>query len=230
MRGHHHCPSRLLRIHSITRAARLCLLGRPAPRPASRAVGHFVMPSFSPCFPLLVPLGVSLCLRSRLASCFSCRRACCSSPLLSFRLSRLRLSCLLPPGPNRHGSLVSPTAPCSISPRPSPRRSCRGAGRHRLACLPLSCGEVLLRVASLPLSHEGRLCFLGVVPFLSKNFPRQSFKTFLGNVLKTFPDNLLEMAKHTPSYMSRPAFLRLCRSVSPPIVSLFSLSFVFRAD
>lgn len=58
MRGHHHCPYRPLRIHSITRAARLCLLGLIAPlpvpllvpwgvasflRPASRAVGHGVM-------------------------------------------------------------------------------------------------------------------------------------------------------------------------------------------
>lgn len=43
MRGHPYCLSCSLRIHSIFRAVRLCLLARFAPRPASRAVGHGVM-------------------------------------------------------------------------------------------------------------------------------------------------------------------------------------------
>ena len=148
--------------------------------------------------PLLVPLGVSLCLRSRLASCFSCRRACCSSPLLSFRLSRLRL--LLA----SHGfpivmapRIASPPRVPSL-PAHRPANRVEQAGRHRLA---YRYHVRRRRAASLPLSCGAFLPVWRAVPFLSKDFPRQSFKTFLGNVLKTFLDNLLETAKHTPSYI-----------------------------
>lgn len=150
MRGHPYRPSRSLRIHSISHAARLCLLARFAPRPAPRAAWRIVMPPFSPCIPLLVPSGVQFVHR--------------------FPLRLPAASCLLPPVSCRHGSrLVSPPATL-LSHRPSPRRSCRGTGRHnRLAC-----------------RHAGRLCLLGVVPFLSKNSPRQSFKNLPRKTFKNF--------------------------------------------
>lgn len=115
-----------------------------------------------------------------------------------------------------------PSAPVISLPAHRPADRVEQAGRHRLTCLPLPCKAEACGFSS-SLSCGVSLPAWRAVPFLSKDFPRQSFKTFLGNVLKTFPDNLLETAKHTPSYMSRPAFLRLRRSVSPPIVSLFSL-------
>lgn len=235
MRGHPYCLSCSLRIHSIFRAVRLCLLGRLAPRPAPRAVRRGVM---SPTASRAVGPGVML--RSRLASRSSPRSPATAdgerSVLVLAALVRIMfvsswrgiiplppLACL-PRVPHRHGSLVSPPAPCSLSPRPSPRQSCRTSGETS-PCLPLPCKAEAGGFSS-SLSCGASLPAWRAVPFLSKDFPRQSFKTFLGNVLKTFPDNLLETAKHTPSYMSRPAFLRLRRSVSPPIVSPFSLSFV----
>lgn len=149
------------------------------------------------------------------------RRACGSSPAPPTRLRLLLASS----GSPSSWLLVLLPAPVPSLPAHRPADRVEQAGRHSLACLPLSCGEVLLRVASLPLSHKGRLCFLGVVPFLSKDFPRQSFKTFLGNVLKTFPDNLLEMAKHVPlPICPAPPSCDLRRSALSPIVSLFSLS------
>lgn len=66
MRGHPYCLSCSLRIHSIFRAVRLCLLGRLAPRPAPPAAVRGVIPpsrlscrwtrrhaSFSPCVSFL---------------------------------------------------------------------------------------------------------------------------------------------------------------------------------
>lgn len=120
MRGHPYCLSCSLRIHSIFRAVRLCLLGRLAPRPAPRAVRRFVMPPFSPCVLLLVPSGVLLV----------------SSPLVP-PLSPPPLACL-PRVPHRHGSSYRLPAPCSLSPRPSPRQSCRTSGETS-PCLPLPC-------------------------------------------------------------------------------------------
>lgn len=124
MRGHTHRFPRSLRIHSISHAARLCLLARFAPRPASRSVRRGVMLPFSPCVPLLVPCGVLLIPVFRFAS---------ASPF--------SVSCLLPYG--APSSWTSYRLPPRSSPRfaPSPRRSCRETGRHRLACLPLSCDE-----------------------------------------------------------------------------------------
>ena len=199
MRGHPYCLSCSLRIHSIFRAVRLCLLGRLAPRPAPRAAVRSVIPP------------------SRL----SCRVACCSSPSPA---SPARSPPLLLAS---HGFPIvmalsyrrPPRVPSLPAHRPADR--VEGRGGHRLA---YRCHVRRRRVASLLLSCGAFLPAWCAVPFLSKDFPRQSFKTFLGNVLKTFPDNLLETAKHTPSYMSRPAFLRLRRSVSPPAVSLFSPS------
>lgn len=159
--------------------------------------------------PPLVPCGVLLVPVSRLACPLSASLAC------------------LPRVPHRHGSLVSPTAPCSLSPRPSPRRSCRKTGRHRLACLPLSCGEVLLRSASLPLScGVSLLAWLGAVLAYLNAFLGNFLKTCLGNLLKTCLGNSLNTAKHIPiSICPLSAFLRFYRSASPPAVSLFSLSF-----
>ena len=206
MRGHPYCLSCSLRIHSIFRAVRLCLLGRLAPRPAPRAAVRSVIPP------------------SRL----SCRVACCSSPSPA---SPARSPPLLLAS---HGfpivMALSYRRPPRVPSLPAPRPADRVEKRGDIALLAYRCHVRRRRAASLPLSCGASLPAWRAVPFLSKDFPRQSFKTFLGNVLKTFPDNLLETAKHTPSYMSRPAFLRLRRSVSPPIVSLFSLSFVFRAD
>lgn len=55
-------------------------------------------------------------------------------------------------------------------------------------------------------SRAASLLAWRAVPFLSKDFPRQSFKTFLGNVLKTFPGNLLDTIKHIrlPIYHAPP--------------------------
>ena len=147
--------------------------------------------------------------------------ACCSSPSPASPARSPPLACF--PGfpivmalsyrrPPRF-PLSQPIAPPIVSNK-----------RGDIALLAYRCHVRRRRAASLPLSCGASLPAWRAVPFLSKDFPRQSFKTFLGNVLKTFPDNLLETAKHTPSYMSRHAFLRLRRSVSPPIVSLFSLS------
>lgn len=139
-----------------------------------------------------MPLGVSLCLRSRLASCFSCRRACCSSPLLSFRLSRLRLLLASHEFPIVMAPrIASRPAPLSSTPIAPPIVSNKRGD--------ISCGVSLLAWHAMP--------------FLSKYFPRQSFKTFLSNVLKTFQDNLLETAKHIPLPMSPcPPF---CGCVAP---------------
>ena len=87
-----------------------------------------------------------------LASCHAVPLSRCRSFATAAPSSLLvpPLACF-PRVPNRHGYLVSPFRPGHLSPRPSPRRSCRTSGETS-PCLLLSYGEVLLRVASLPLS------------------------------------------------------------------------------
>ena len=63
------------------------------------------------------------------------------------------------------------------------------------------------------------------MPFLLKTSQGNLLKTFPSNLLKPFLGNPLKTAKHIPlSICPLFAFLRFYRSVSPPIVSLFSLS------
>lgn len=165
--------------------------------------------------PLLVPLCVASFLRPASRAVWRAAR-----PRLPPRLPALRLSCLPPTGsPSSWLSRIAdrPVFPLS---RPSPRRSCRTSGETSPYLL-LPCGEVLARVASLSLSYEGCLCLLGV-RFCSR------LKTLLGNFLKPFPGNLLDTIKHIHlPICSVLSFCGLRRSVSPPAVSLFSLSFVF---
>lgn len=153
MRGHPYCLSCSLRIHSIFRAVRLCLLGRLAPRPAPRAARRFVMPPFSPCVLLLVPSCVRL-VSSPLVPPLACFTKFPIVMVLSYRLT--------------------PRVPSLPAHRPADR--VEQAGRHRLA---YRCHVRRRRAASLPLSHAGRLCLLGVR---------------CRSYLKTFPVNLLKLS------------------------------------
>lgn len=191
MRGHPYCLSCSLRIHSIFRAVRLCLLGRLAPRPAPRAAVRIVMPpSRSPCVLLLVPSGVLLV---------------SSSPAPP--LSPPPLACF-PWFPIVMAPRIA-SRPGFLSPRPSPRQSCRTSGETS-PCLLLSCGEVLLRVASLPLSlMRGVSAFLALCRSYLKTSRGNLLKTFPGNLLKPFLGNPLKTAKHIPlSICPLSAFLR----------------------
>lgn len=188
--------------YPISHAARLCLLGRIAPRPAPRAAVRSVIPPFRP----------------------SCRVACCSSPSPAPPTRPLPLACF-PSVPHRHGSrLVSPPSPLLSSPRPSPRRSCRENGETPSFCL-LSCvawgagacgfSSCLVRVFSACLVRF-RSCL--------KTLLGNLLKICLGKLLKTFTGNLLKTIGHIPlSICPSSAFLRLRRSTLPLPVLSFSL-------
>lgn len=168
-----------------------------------------------------MPLDVSLCLRSRRASRSSCRWA---------RRHALFSPCVLVPTPSCvrlvSSPLVPPLAcftkfPIVMVPRiASPPRvpslpAHRPADRVEQAgraspCLLLSCGEVLLRVASLPLSlMRGVSAFLALCRSYLKTSRGNLLKTFPGNLLKPFLGNPLKTAKHIPlSICPLSAFLR----------------------
>lgn len=142
MRGHPYCLSCSLRIHSIFRAVRLCLLGRLAPRPAPRAVGRCVIPP------------------SRL----SCRVACCSSPSPA---SPARSPPLLLAS---HGfpivMALSYRRPPRVPSLPAHRPADRVEKRGDIALLAYRCHVVrCCCVRLLFLSRAGCLCLLGSVPF-----------------------------------------------------------------
>lgn len=122
MRGHSPRLSRSLRIHSISRAARLCLLARFAPRPAPRAAWRIVMPPFSPCIPLLVPLCVASFLRFAHRAVWRAAR-----PRLPLRLP-VSASCLLPLGSSPSWPSYRPSAsvPSLSAHRPAARVEERG--------------------------------------------------------------------------------------------------------
>lgn len=133
MRGHPYRSSRSLRIHSISCAAipSACLPGSllvPLLVPLGVASS-----TFSHCVPLLVPSVVRLVSRP-------------ASPARSLPLA------YFPSVSHRHGSrLVSPPAPLLSSLRPIAPPIVSRDGETS-PCLPLSCGEVRVRAASLPLS------------------------------------------------------------------------------
>lgn len=218
MRGHPYRPSRSLRIHYISRAARLCLLARFAPRPAPRAAWRIVMPPFSPCIPLLVPLCVASFLRFAHRAVWRAAR-----PRLPLRLPA---PCLL---------LVShrfPIVMALASYRLPPRSSLLPA--HRPADRVEGRGDAIVLLTVMRgggsgcvrfLSRSGRLCLLGV-RFRSrlKTLLGNLLKTCLGKLLKTFTGNLLKTVKHIhlPICPATP-FCGLRRFVSPPIALSFSL-------
>ena len=175
MRGHPYCLSCSLRIHSIFCAVRLCLLGRPAPRPAPRAAVRGVIPPFRP----------------------SCRVACCSPPVsrhrFSFRLPVSPLACS-PRVPIVIALSYCLTPRSSFSPPIAPPIVSNKRGD--IALLAYRCHARQRRAASLPLSCGASLPAWRAVPFLSKNSPRQFFKTFPCQFFKTFPGNLLDTIKH----------------------------------
>lgn len=184
MRGHSYLFSRSLRIHSIFRAALpfACLVApRPAPRPVERGV--------------MSPPALRLASRAVGRAARPVFRLACPSRLL-----------LAPLGfPSSWFSRIASPPRVPSLPAYRPANRVEQAGRHRLACLPLSCGEVLLRSASLPLScGVSLLAWLGaVLAYLN---------AFLGNFLKTCLGNSLNTAKHVPISICPP---RLSAVASP---------------
>lgn len=150
------------------------------------------MPSFSPCFPLLVPLGVRLVSSSPAPPLSPLPLACFPGfPIV------MALSYRLPP----RFPLSPPIAPPIVSNKRGDIAllvCCCHVRRKRAASLPLSC------VASLLAWFGAVLAYLNVFPGnLLKTFPSNLLKHFLGNPLKT------KTAKHIPlSICPLSAFLR----------------------
>lgn len=178
-------------------------------RPAPRAVWRGVMLRF-------VRLAFSLSLR---------RRACGSSPAPP---ARLRLLLASPGFPIVMDPRIALPPRSSLLPAHRPADRVEQAGRHRLACLPLSCGEVLLRSASLPLScGVSLLAWLGAVLAYLNAFLGNFLKTCLGNLLKICLGNSLNTAKHVPISICPPrlsAVLSLC--VAAYRLAVLSFSFM----
>lgn len=122
-----------------------CLLNRFAPLPAPRAVGHGVISA--------------LALRPAPRSVW---RAARPSPLIASRSASLAsVSRLLLPGsPSSWLSRIA-SRPAPLLPAHRPANRVEGAGRHRLACLPLSCEAERANGFSFSLSC-GSSCLLGV--------------------------------------------------------------------
>lgn len=207
MRGHSLRLFLSLRIHFISCSVLLCLLVRFALRLAPRAAWRGVMSPFSPCVPLLVPCGVPLIHRFPL------------------RLP-VSASCLLPIGsPSSWLSRIA-SHPALSSPRPSPRRSCRETGRHRLACRRHTVRRrELVRAASLPFWRGASLlAWLGAVLAYLNAFPDNLLKTCLGNLLKTCLGNSLNTAKHVSLPICPPCLSAVASlPASPSAVLSFSL-------
>lgn len=185
MRGHSYLFSRSLRIHYISRAARLCLLARFAPRPVPRAVGRGVMPPFRP----------------------SCRRAFRSS-IVSRSACRLCLLLAFHRFPYRHGSLVSPLVPFFFSPPIAPPLVSRN-GATQSSCLS-SCGAEGAGACGFSscLVLVFSACLARCRSYL-KTLLGNLLKTCLGKLLKTFTGNLLKTVKHIPLPISfRLVYLR----------------------
>ena len=145
----------------------LAWLGRPAPRPALRAVGRCVIPpsrlscrwarrhaSFSPCVSFLATFS-RYDGRGAVGACACCVGACRVRVLL-MRYHPASVSCF-PGFPIVMAPRIA-SRPGSLSPRPSPRRSCRTSGET---------------------SRAGWLCLLGMR---------------CRSYLKTFPVNLLKLS------------------------------------
>ena len=189
MRGHHHCPSSPLRITFISRAGRLCLLGRFAPRPAPRAVGRCVISpsrlscrwarrhaSFSPCVSFLATFS-RYGGRGAVGAC-ACGVGACRSRVLLMRYYLASASCLLPPSSPSSWLLVSPPAPTPLSPPIAPPIVSNKRGD--IALLAYRC-------------HVVRCCCVWLL-FLSLIRGVSAFLALCRSYLKTFPVNLLKLS------------------------------------